>query len=109
MKVESYDGKERGIRIGVTLGGVEHWMPVTEATALRDALIRELGAPQALCRGEEAVWAAAYMLERQKGYDAVVASRYAAVEVCLLRGAAGNTTTAGDARSMLIAMTGGGR
>ena len=61
MNVRSHNNGN-GKRIVVSLSdiGAEHSLSESEATELRDALTRELGAPQALTPDEMMAWAAAF-------------------------------------------------
>lgn len=105
MKVEGHDyGFGKRILVGDTS------LTVEQATALRDALTRELGAPLALTEGERCVWAAAFVCSLDRGARLISCSQRAATAVQELRNAAAcGEELPADARLMLLAMTGGGR
>lgn len=113
MTVRSYGtGEDR--RIAVGLGHGEHGLIIAEATELRDALTRELGAPQALTDREAMVWAAEFVREMAHGSNARVAACSARNAVQDLRSAPTAHRIAGwgdddETDAMLVAMIGGGR
>lgn len=101
-------------RIEVPLGGVIHCLTIEGATEFRDALTRELGAPQVLTDREAMVWSAVVAAETRESLyvdDLLESVSMAGRVVRALRELTADDVSslcAGD-REMLAVMTGGGK